>query len=286
MIKTIKISIIICLTLILFASCTIQLKNKKCADSLPSTNHTTTVTSSSATQHKINGNSTGKKEKSEISNVSDLGKISDSSNTKNKTDFTIENERKTESFQDSSINLNGSKYGIDSRHGISPICWFYCEEGVIQWARNCTINGEKWSLHNKLITHLQTYRKIIVPKLKNKKFKYYTGNACEESINQNHGAYIVIYKTEEENKLYFGFLSLDSNENFESFIKKTFNYTKCRVTKVEEKCKWGDCFLIKDPSSTRIAFEVENFVVTASFNDDWKPEYFNYFDFETVSLKD
>jgi len=191
----------------------------------------------------------------------------------------------------SSIELPEKKgYYLSPMHGIPPICWISSVNGMIQWAYDSVIDENfhmEWSLHQKFINYLRTYKKIVVPKIENENFSYYTGNIWEETDDDHKGGYSIAYMSEKGTRLHCMIEPLDANKTFvENIENRLRRFTGCSIKEVKDTCKWGEYFLVTDPSATSAAFEIDGFVVSISVNRNWKTEYFNYFDFETVSLID
>lgn len=164
----------------------------------------------------------------------------------------------------------------------------WTKKGVNTYGHDCTENFFNWR---------KNQSSIIIPKIKTSNYQIQSISVHHESVRFNYNL-----KKEVPRKLHTMFTIdcyfLDEKQSKMqlSELEKIFNFNNNIIDIEKGNCHWGQYHYVRDKEtgtpiitfiSSSMLFSVS--ATTSVYGDNdikpWQDEYFDYFDFETVSLK-
>ena len=165
------------------------------------------------------------------------------------------------------------------------------ENDFIEWCKDSVDNYDADSEYTDNVNFLSYIRnndRIIVPHMKNKDFFFQRAT----SIPDNLGCcYFIWYRDKDYNRFRFAMYPISELQDYTNLFSYFSNTESVDYEIDRGACKYGQYFVgIREDGSKKqcsVYFEVEGYVVKLWLdNMEWHKDYFDYFDFETVSLKD
>lgn len=187
---------------------------------------------------------------------------------------------------------------IDSCGGYCSNVWNHYEADsvaeFINWAKK-GINDKEDDCTDNFLNWRKNQTSIVVPKLTNKNYKL-------QFVSIEHHNFLdsVMFRytlNDADSKkslskifLIYGYI-LDETQKSKSLyeLEKEFGFNVKNIKK-SDKCDWGEYhYIYSNEDRATVNFLSESMLYSIGVpyepTDPWKDEYFDYFDFETVSLK-
>ena len=149
--------------------------------------------------------------------------------------------------------------------------------------------SKKYSDNTDFIMHLKSANDILLPKMRNEE---YTLMRILVSLNESKNSYLFWFFNDKK-KLDFAFEPIKKEFQDKKPMAIIEDYSLLFNEKLETveqgKAKYGEYVVLDSSQDSELMaqtiFIVDDYIITASCNGEWKNEYFDYFDFEKVTLK-
>lgn len=161
----------------------------------------------------------------------------------------------------------------------------------VDWCKSSIKNfkiDDKYSDNTKFLSYIRSNPKLVIPHMTNKDFELQRATVVQDELGC---CYFVWYLAEDHKRFRFAVYPISELLDYSGL--KNYYYNAESVEREEDNgiCKYGQYFVgvkkYKSKDLYSVYFLVDGFLVQLHLDYmEWTPEYFDYFDFETVSLKD